>query len=158
MGPRSRLAADDLVRPAAQLLFCIGRYPYRHSFRVLKGPPVVIIGNDLLAPLRASINPRVGNAQGCLRLPHPTAPSGWFEVPLSIEKAPPPQGLMRVENGPSKEMPPVRVITLFVEWTEKGLAIDVRRSAGGETLLLQREGPLEREALLRTLLEEEVGI
>ena len=40
-----------------RVTFSIRGYHYSHVFRVLKGPSVMILGNDFLAPLKASIRP-----------------------------------------------------------------------------------------------------
>ena len=50
--------------------FCIQGYAYHHSFRVLAGPPTMILGNDFLAPLNATLSLKPAAEGGSvLRLP-----------------------------------------------------------------------------------------
>jgi hypothetical protein len=62
------------------LVFTIDGYAFRHTFRLVEGGFLLLLGNDFLAAHDAVITPR-GNT---CALPHPKAPGGWFEAGLAV--------------------------------------------------------------------------
>ena len=146
------------VAGIVRVLFTVCGYPYEHTFRVLRGPPVLILGNDFLAPLHASIHPRTyTDGGGYLRLPHACASGGWLEAPLSIERGRlADKDLLRMDASTQ----PVTVVVVMAAWDRRGLVVDVRNTAGGEKelQLLQKTGHAAPAELLRTILENDVGI
>ena len=88
----------------ADLLLTISRIPFRHTFQVVLGGDLLLMGADFMAPREGDVCPRVDKGDGVsgfCTLNHPTY--GRVRLPLTTDPAAPPKGQTRVASVAPKE-------------------------------------------------------
>ena len=88
----------------ADLLLTISRIPFRHTFQVVLGGDLLLMGADFMAPRAGDVCLRVDKGDGIAgfcTLNHPTY--GRVRLPLTTDPAAPPRGQARVASVAPKE-------------------------------------------------------
>ena len=91
-----------ITRGKARIVFSVGGFLFRHTFMVIEGNPMLLLGNDFLATHAASIQLASDSADGSITLGAPST-----VAPLEVSGSPSPDAppIFRVSTSPIAVVP-----------------------------------------------------